>query len=125
MRGHWPARPCLAVALTDSIPGMAASAGSGGMVLVLNSGSSSVKFALLDPETGQRALGGIAEKVGSPEAVLRIGQEPGEALPDGSYASVIARILSHLADAGHASIVGAGHRVVHGGERFSDSVLVD
>ena len=95
------------------------------MVLVLNSGSSSVKFALLDPETGQRALGGIAEKVGSPEAVLRIGQEPGEALPDGSYASVIARILSHLADAGHASIVGAGHRVVHGGERFSDSVLVD
>ena len=38
------------------------------MVLVLNSGSSSVKFALLHPGSGQRTLSGLAEKVGTAEA---------------------------------------------------------
>ena len=55
--------------MTGSIPGMAGSegaAGSGGLVLVLNSGSSSVKFALLTPDTGERVLGGLAEQVGTP-----------------------------------------------------------
>ena len=66
--------------MTGSIPGMAGSegaAGSGGLVLVLNSGSSSVKFALLTPDTGERVLGGLAEQVGTPEAVLRIRRYPG------------------------------------------------
>jgi acetate kinase len=99
--------------------------GSDGLVLVLNSGSSSVKFALLRPGTGERVLGGLAEKVGTPDAVLRIGQHPGQPLPEGSHHAVIARILDHLDDAGHADLAGAGHRVVHGGERFRASVLVD
>ena len=109
--------------MAGSIPAMT----SGGLVLVLNSGSATVKFALLHPETGERALGGLAEKVGTPDAVLRIHADGAaeERLPDGSYHAVISRILDHLADAGHASIIGAGHRVVHGGERFSASVLVD
>ncbi len=98
-------------------------------MLVLNSGSSSVKFAVLDPETGERALGGLAEEVGTPEAVLHIRRYPADAagtveerLPDGSYPAIISRILDHLP---HAALAGAGHRVVHGGERFSASVLVD
>ncbi|MGH3200808.1 MAG: hypothetical protein ACRDP5_01935, partial [Streptosporangiaceae bacterium] len=37
---------------------------------MLNSGSSSVKFALLHPGSGERVLGGRAEEVGTPEAVL-------------------------------------------------------
>ena len=148
--------------MTGSIPGMAGSegaAGSGGLVLVLNSGSSSVKFALLIPDTGERMLGGLAEEVGTPEAVLRIRRYPGDAvsesLPDGSYQTVIARILDRLADpgeqypreqgaaargaaargaaargaaardAGRARLIGVGHRVVHGGDRFSASTLVD
>jgi acetate kinase len=57
-------------------------------VLVLNSGSSSVKFALLDPGSGQRVLGGQVEKVGTAEAVLHIRRDPGdpvtERLADGS-----------------------------------------
>lgn len=108
--------------MTGNIPAMA---GSGGMVLVLNSGSSSVKFALLHPETGERVLGGLAEKVGTRDAVLRIGENSAEPLPDGSHRSVIARIMDRLAEAGQADLLGAGHRVVHGGERFSASVLVD
>jgi len=128
--------------MTGSIPGMAGSegaAGSGGLVLVLNSGSSSVKFALLTPDTGERVLGGLAEEVGTAEAVLRIRRYPGDAvdepLPDGSYQAVIARILDHLADVAEqcpgeqgpapAPLIGVGHRVVHGGDRFSASTLVD
>ncbi len=100
-------------------------AGSG-LVLVLNSGSSSVKFALLDPGSGERVLGGQAEEVGTPEAVLHVrraaGDEVTEKLGDGSYQAVISRILGHLPG---AKLLGAGHRVVHGGDRFTESVLVD
>jgi acetate kinase len=108
-----------------------AGTGESGLVLALNSGSSSVKFALLSPGSGQRVLGGIAEQVGMPEATLRIRRYPDDAvteqLSDGSYEAVIARILDHLPEAGRgqAHLVGAGHRVVHGGERFTASVLVD
>ncbi len=123
--------------MTGSIPGMAGSegaAGSGGLVLVLNSGSSSVKFALLTPDTGERVMDGLAEQVGTPETVLRIRQYPGDAdsepLPDGSYQAVISRILDRLVDAaaqtpGPARLFGIGHRVVHGGDRFTASTLVD
>ena len=122
--------------MTGSIQGMAAperAAGSGSLVLVLNSGSSSVKFALLAPDTGERLLGGLAEQIGTPETVLRVRRYPGEAtsepLPDGGYQAVISRILGYLADAatdtGPARLLGVGHRVVHGGDRFSASTLVD
>jgi acetate kinase len=101
------------------------------VVLVLNAGSSSVKFALLSPGSGERLLGGMAEKVDTPQATLRIQRYPADAvteqLSDGSYEAVIARILDHLSSAGgeQVNLVGAGHRVVHGGERFTASVLVD
>ncbi len=107
-----------------------------GLVLVLNSGSSSVKFALLDPGSGQRILDGMAEKVGTPEAVLQIRRHPGAAVTehigDGSYKAIISRVLEYLPEAGPGTagdgpggVVGFGHRVVYGGERFTASVLVD
>jgi acetate kinase len=100
-----------------------------GPVLVLNSGSSSVKFAVLDPASGERALSGLAEQVGTPGAALRIGRDGNavttERLPGGDHRAVISRILDHLDDAGMPHPVGAGHRVVHGGDRFTASVLVD
>ena len=99
-------------------------------MLVLNSGSATVKFALIDPATGQRLLGGQAEKVGTPEAVLHVQREGGdpvaEPLTDGSYQAVIARILGDLpSSASGPGLSAAGHRVVHGGARFTASVLVD
>jgi acetate kinase len=98
-------------------------------VLVLNSGSSSVKFAVLDPETGRRALSGLADEVGTPEAALRIRRDENaattERLRGADHRAVISRILDHLDDAGVPQPVGAGHRVVHGGDRFTASVLVD
>jgi acetate kinase len=113
----------------------------GGLVLVLNSGSASVKFAVLAPASGERVLAGMAEPIGTPGTELRIQRRQGdvvtERLPEGSYQAVISRILGHLPEAGlgtaqdrssgpgEAYLVGAGHRVVHGGERFTASVLVD
>jgi len=100
--------------------------GGSGSVLVLNSGSSPVKFALVDPGSGQRVTDGLAERVGTPEAVLRIRRSPDdivtERLADSSYRAIIARILGGLPE---ARLAGVGHRVVHGGERFTRSVLVD
>src|SRR5450755_3283757 len=104
---------------------------SGGQVLVINSGSSSVKFALLLPGSGERLMEGIGERLGAPDALLRVQWFPAaptrERLPGGAHRDVIARVLDQLAEAEHASIplLGAGHRVVHGGERFISSLLVD
>ena len=99
-----------------------------GLVLVLNSGSATVKFALIDPGDGRRVRGGQAEHAGTPEAVLHVERDGGdpvtERLTDGSYQAVIARILGDLPGSG-AGLVGAGHRVVHGGARFTASVRVD
>ena len=104
---------------------------AGSLVLVLNSGSSSVKFALLLPESGERVMDGIGERLGTPEALLRVqwfaAAAVEERVPEGTHRAVMARVLDHLAEAGHgdAELLGAGHRVVHGGERFTASIRVD
>ena len=101
-----------------------------GLVLVLNAGSASVKFAVIEPGSGRRVLGGEAEKAGTPEAVLHIQRDTGdpvtEQLTDGSYQAAIERILSYLPEPDSGpGLIGAGHRVVHGGAQFTASVLVD
>jgi acetate kinase len=83
-----------------------------------------VKFALFTADTGERVWGGLAERVGTAEAVLHVQHPPDsaeeEALPDGRRSAVITRILDRA-----PTLLGAGHRVVHGGDRFSASVLID
>src|SRR5438876_7436069 len=106
--------------LLGAVPGRTLSSGpgsiramaaSGGSVLVLNSGSSSVKFALVAAGTGERVLGGLADEVGTPEAVLRIRRPEGdltEPLPGGSRQAAISRILDRVAGL-DADLIGAGH----------------
>ncbi len=72
-------------------------------VLVLNSGSSSIKYQLIDPTGGARLAGGIVEEVTDHERAL---------------ADVIG-------DLGDADVEAVGHRVVHGGDRFSAPTLID
>ena len=74
-------------------------------VLVLNSGSSSVKYQLVDSDTGERLAGGMVEEVVDHAAALR---------------EVVAAVedLDEPVDA-------IGHRVVHGGDVFSAPTLVD
>jgi len=103
----------------------------GRLVLVFNAGSSSLKFALLLPGSGERLMGGIGERLGTPEASLRVQWFPAaateERVPAGTHRTVTTRVLDLMAEAGHADVelLGAGHRVVHGGERFTSSIRVD
>jgi acetate kinase len=81
------------------------------LVLVLNSGSSSIKYQLLDMGARSVVLGGLIE---------RIGDVAGGGVAD--HAEGVARILAELPA---EALAGIGHRVVHGGERFSAPALID
>lgn len=75
-------------------------------VLVLNCGSSSVKFAVIAPGTGKSIAGGKIDRIG-------------EAL---DHAQALERALTSVKG---LEIAAVGHRVVHGGEKFHDAVRVD
>lgn len=101
-------------------------------VLVINCGSSSVKFAIMNPEDGQVYLSGIAEAMNLPEAFIswRFGDEDKQKTNISGYnheqalSYLVENILSshkYLLD----SIVACGHRIVHGGEFYSAPTLID
>jgi acetate kinase len=77
-------------------------------VLALNAGSSSLKYRLLDPATGERFADGTVERV----------QDAGAA---------VGRVVTDLGDALRRAgeVVAVGHRVVHGGDRFTAPTVVD
>lgn len=98
------------------------------LVLVVNSGSSSVKFALVDPATGQRPVSALAERVGSSDAVVHVTRSdttedssPNDSTPD----AIVAHLLESITDGERSRLVGVGHRVVHGGRRFTSAVTID
>lgn len=102
--------------------------------LVINCGSSSVKFALLDSAAaggGERGIRGVAANLRSGGAAqLRFRQGGAEAFRDletASHEAALRGILALLGERGEAlqGIDAVGHRVVHGGEAFRDSALID
>ncbi|PKH08120.1 acetate/propionate family kinase [Moritella sp. Urea-trap-13] len=104
---------------------------SNSFVLVINSGSSSLKFALIDSNTGDTVLNGLGECFGLPEAAVSWkyeGQKSEEAITaEGDHHELaIKRIVVLLESLGLTSqIVAVGHRVVHGGEKFTSTVKID
>ncbi|WGH78454.1 acetate/propionate family kinase [Jannaschia ovalis] len=93
------------------------------MMLVVNAGSSSVKFALYDADLKDILSGSVTEIGGA--ARLRVGpEEAAAAAPD--HDGAIALILDVLAVRGHGPdrLTAAAHRVVHGGDRFTGTVRV-
>ena len=102
---------------------------SEGRVLALNCGSSSVKLALVDPESGDRSVEGLAERVGTAAVTLRLSHRSRhvgvDAPTDVTHHGVVSAMVAALSDEERASAVAVGHRVVHGGSRFTGSVLVD
>ncbi|MDA8435295.1 MAG: acetate/propionate family kinase [Actinomycetales bacterium] len=102
---------------------------SDGRVLALNCGSSSVKLALVDPVSGDRSVEGLAERVGTGDVVLRLGRGGGhiavDAPADVTHLGVVAAMVAALTDEERAWVTAVGHRVVHGGSRFTGSVRVD
>ncbi|MEJ2635914.1 MAG: acetate kinase [Calditrichia bacterium] len=104
-------------------------------ILVLNAGSSSVKYQLMVPEDGTVIAKGLVERIGLSGAVLthKAYDRPevkltGEIL---DHKVAIEYILGILLSKNHGvledkhEIDAVGHRVVHGGEAFSGSVLID
>ena len=102
-------------------------------VLVINAGSSSLKYQLMNPETGDVAAKGLCEriyidgrlthKVGDNKVVKEI--------PMPTHSEAIAAVLEILQDPEHGviksvdEIDAVGHRVLHGGMKFSDSCIID
>lgn len=91
--------------MTDTAPGL---------VLVLNSGSSSIKFQLVDPVAGTALLSGLVEQIGEADG------------PVADHAAGLRLIHRQLLDSGIdlAAVRAVGHRVVHGGNLFHTPTLI-
>lgn len=97
-------------------------------VLVVNVGSTSVKYNLYEMDTEARLAVGRAERMGTPEAVHV--HEEGNHAVDGSIAGALRAILEHLARPGGplpdpGALGAVGHRVVHGGEQLIIPTKID
>jgi acetate kinase len=103
-------------------------------ILVLNCGSSSVKYQFIDSDTKQALAKGQVERIGMTGAILT------HTRADGDHAKLVGEIADHqlaieyilaiLLSPNHgvignrSEIDAVGHRVVHGGEDFKDSVII-
>ena len=104
-------------------------------ILVINSGSSSVKYKLIDTATETTLAEGGVEKIGLPDGFLKYKKADGSKaiieLGMTDHKGSIEAILRLLTDPvegcikSYDEIDAVGHRVVHGGEKFSSSVLID
>jgi acetate kinase len=104
-------------------------------ILVLNCGSSSVKYKLIDTTNESTLAEGGVEKIGLPDGFLKYKR------PDGSKAILelgktdhlgsVKAVLNLLTDpkegciASFEEIDAVGHRIVHGGEKFNKSILIN
>ena len=109
-------------------------------ILVLNCGSSSIKFQLIETDadliesnTDRCLARGIVERIGTDEAGLKIQVPPNPARSSTEelldHQTALTRMIAALKES-HAladisQIQAVGHRMVHGGERFSSSVVID
>src|SRR5690606_7743988 len=98
-------------------------------ILVINCGSSSLKFALINQAHSQPLLSGLAERLNSPQATLhwwRSSQIREQlAVPGSDHHAALEQLLPMVGDACGDRLHGIGHRVVHGGEHFAQSCLID
>ena len=102
-------------------------------VLVINAGSSSLKYQLMNPETGDVSAKGLCERIGIDG---RLTHKVGDSkvvkeIPMPTHGEAIAAVMEALVDAeigvikSVAEIDAVGHRVVHGGNKFADSCLIN
>ena len=103
-------------------------------VLVLNSGSSSLKYQVIDMETEEMLVKGYFERIGQPNSFLTHkvkGVKHKFEHQAQNHEQAIKFVLSRLTNDHYGVIkdlnelAGIGHRVVHGGEKFSDAVIID
>jgi acetate kinase len=97
-------------------------------ILVLNCGSSSAKFAVIDSATGREAISGIVQRLGSEHATLdwkMEGAKRTRELHHADHAIGLRAVVELLRGVGLVDdLGGVGHRVVHGGAKFSGSIPI-
>ena len=88
-----------------------------GNVLVINSGSSSLKYKLVEPESGSTQAGGVIQEIGEPSSRV------------GDHEQALRLAFEELAETGidlkSCGLLAVGHRVVHGGMDFYRPTLLD
>ena len=102
-------------------------------VLVINAGSSSLKYQLMNPETGDVAAKGLCERIGIDGRLTHkvADKKIEKEIPMPTHGEAIAAVMAALLDAEHgviksvSEIDAVGHRVLHGGMKFSDSCLIN
>lgn len=101
-------------------------------VLVINAGSSSLKYQLLDADTGATEASGLIERIGEPDSYSKHSGPDGEhrrdvGCPDhrAAFAVLGENFRDHGPRLDDVRLTAVGHRVVHGGDRFSEPVLID
>lgn len=103
-------------------------------ILVLNCGSSSLKFQVIDMENEERLVKGNYESIGGKRACLRFSTKDEKIEIEKAarnYEEAVKIVLNLIQDPKYNIIssldeIGAvGHRIVHGGEKYSESVLID
>ena len=104
-------------------------------ILVMNCGSSSLKYQLIDMENESVLAKGLCERIGIDGSVLTHKPAGGQAwkqeAPMPTHREAIQMVMDALVDNAHGvikdtdEISAIGHRVVHGGTYYSESVVVD
>ncbi len=101
-------------------------------VLVLNAGSSSLKYRLLDGDSGVAEASGAVERVGEAAGTLTHTVDGGEHVEERRFEdfedalhSTVEAFERHGPEIDRDTLKAVGHRVVHGGDLFSEPVLVD
>jgi acetate kinase len=105
----------------------------GTRVLVLNTGSSSVKYQLLDMADGSRPAAGLIERIGERTSYLRHSPAGGPRRereePVADHETALKAVADELARDGlgldSPELAAIGHRVVHGGRRFTEPTVID
>ncbi|MFT6463742.1 acetate/propionate family kinase [Halopseudomonas sp.] len=98
------------------------------LVLVINCGSSSIKFALRSELHASALLSGLAERLGSNQATLTWQSAQHKetiALVDGEHTTAMAALLPLIERHADHPLSAVGHRVVHGGEHFTGAQIID
>ena len=103
-------------------------------ILVLNCGSSSLKFQVIDMKNEERIVKGNYERIGGKRSCLRVnvrGEKFEKEKAARNYEEAIKTVLNLIQDKKYNIVssldeIGAvGHRIVHGGEKYSESVLIN
>ena len=101
-------------------------------VLVLNSGSSSLKYQLVEPESGQSLFSGIVERIGDENSTAKLKYQDSPISREGRVADHEAALrlaFDLVEEAGESianlGVVAVGHRVVHGGPKLYRPTVID